>query len=160
MHVHVYLLIDILCRYMYTSHLSALYLGFSLVLFFIKDIEFYWHWSYCERVQFVNILFSVDFCMVSPQNLNQFEYNLCKYASVRQLWHCFCLYFGFVFIDLLNQTVSLFIVIMIWYLFTTFCDVLMTTFHSCVRLSSYLYSCLCSYNMFTKSIYQLMLHVN
>lgn len=158
MHVHVYLLIDILCRYMYTSHLSALYLGFSLVLFLLKTLNFI---DIEVIVKGYSLLtFYSVLIFVSPQNLNQFEYNLCKYASVRQLWHCFCLYFGFVFIDLLNQTVSLFIVIMIWYLFTTFCDVLMTTFHSCVRLSSYLYSCLCSYNMFTKSIYQLMLRVN
>lgn len=143
-HVYWYLFIDILWRYMYTRQLSSLYLELFICSFFVINVGFFdWHiymWSYCDRKPTVCFTFSslVIFLCFSP-HINEFDNNLCKYASLRQSWHCFCLKFCFLN-DVLNKTASLvlFIVTMIWY-FYYFCDVLMTTFHFCVRPSSYLY---------------------
>lgn len=137
--VHLYLLIDILWRYMYTRQLSSLYLELFIGSFFVINVGFF-DWLIknisvklllSKTYSLFYILFICNFCMIHPPpppHINEFDNNLCKYASLRQSWHCFCLKFCFLN-DVLNKTASLvlFIVTMIWY-FYYFCDVLMTTF--------------------------------
>lgn len=125
---------------------------FKIKLNYLKLLGLQISMRLLENLSFVNILFIGKFLWSPPPKFKRRQFmQTCLWRTIVTLF--FLNFYDFLKINLLNQTVLLFFVIMIWYFFTTFYDVWMTIFHSCIWLSVFV-------SLFLRYVYYVNLSVN